>query len=99
MDEEMRVTLTLENDEELECLVLTILELEDQKYIALLPLEADEDYPEGDVFLYRYLETEGEDPDLDNIEDDEEYERVADLFEEWLDTQEYEDMEPLTVEE
>ena len=37
--EEMTVTLTLEDDTELECIVLTIFQAGDRDYIALLPME------------------------------------------------------------
>ena len=47
---------------------------------------------EGDVYLYRFQEVNGN-PTLDNIESDEEYEMVADAFDEWLDNAEFEDME------
>lgn len=86
------VTLTLDNDEELECVVLTIYEAGEHEYIALLPIDEDGDNEEGDVFIYRYSEVDGE-PTLDNIEDDEEYEIAADAFDEWLDAQEFEDMD------
>ncbi len=92
-NETLTVTLTLDNDEELECAVLTIFEVDAQKYIALLPLDEDGNNEDGEVFLYRFLETEDGEPTLDNIEDDDEYERVADKFDEWLDTQEYEDLD------
>ena len=77
--EEMTVTLTLEDDSELECIVLTIFQAGDKDYIALLPMES-QDTEEGEVFLYRYSETEDGTPNLENIEDDDEYEMVADAF-------------------
>lgn len=94
MDDFTTVELTLDNDEVVQCGILTILEANEKEYIALLPLTEDgEPNEEGDVFLYRYVEEEGKEPDLENIEDDEEYEIVADLFDEWLDTQEFEEEE------
>ena len=39
-----------------------------------------------------YYETEGQEPSLGNIEDDEEYEIVADAFDELLDAQEYDEL-------
>ena len=89
-NEEVTVTLTLDNDETLECAVLTIYSVGDQEYIALLPMN-DEENEDGDVYLYRYAEVDGE-PTLDNIEDDDEYEAAADAFDEWLDEQEFEEM-------
>ena len=93
-NEEVTVTLTLDNDEELECAVLCIYEVEGKEYIALLPLDESGDNEEGEVFIYRYAEVDGE-PTLDNIEDDDEYEAAADAFDEWLDEQEFEDIEEL----
>ena len=89
-EEEMTVTLTLDDDRELECIVLTIFEAGGRDYIALLPTEGEES-DEGEVYLYRYSEIDGE-PQLDNIEDDEEYEIAADAFDEFLDEREYDEI-------
>ena len=50
-NESLSVTLTLENDEELECDVLTIFETDARQYIALLPVNADEDSEDGQIYL------------------------------------------------
>lgn len=92
-EENLTVTLTLDNDEVLECAVLTIFSAGDRQYIALLPLEDAEDTEEGDVFIYRFEEDENGKPTLDNIEDDDEYELAADAFDEWLDEQDFEELE------
>ena len=88
--EEMTVTLTLDDGSQLECVILTIFVAGGRDYIALLPMEG-EDADEGEVYLYRYTEIDGN-PDLQNIEDDEEYEIVADAFDELLDEQEYDEL-------
>ena len=90
-DETITVTLTLDNDETVECAVLTIYSVGDNEYIALLPLDEDGDNEDGEVYIYRYEEVDGE-PTLDNIEDDDEYEAAADAFDEWLDEQEFEEL-------
>lgn len=92
-EENLTVTLTLDNDEVLECAVLTIFSAGDRQYIVLLPLEDAEDTEEGDVFIYRFEEDENGEPTLDNIEDDDEYELAADAFDEWLDEQDFEELE------
>jgi uncharacterized protein YrzB (UPF0473 family) len=89
--EEMTVTLTLDDGSELECVVLTIFTAGERDYIALLPMEGPE-AEEGEVYLYRYNETEDGQPDLENIEDDDEYEIVADAFDEMLDDAEYDEV-------
>ena len=92
MDEYMTVTLTLDNDEVVECAVLTIFSANEQDYIALLPLDENlEPNEAGDVYLYQYNETEDGEPDLGNIEDDDEYEIAADAFDEWMDSQEFDE--------
>ena len=90
-DEEMTVTLTLDDGTDLECVVLTIFEAADREYIALLPLDGNE-AEDGEVYLYRYTEDANGNPDIQNIESDEEYEIVADAFDELLDTEEYEEI-------
>ena len=90
-EQEMTVTLPLDDDTEVECVVLTIFNAGEREYIALLPVEGA-DSEEGEVYLYRYSETEDGEPALDNIEDDDEYEVVADAFDELLDAQEYDEL-------
>lgn len=90
-DEVITVTLTLENDEDVECAVLTTYTAAGKEYIALLPLDENGESETGDVYLYRYSEVDGE-PTLENIEDDEEYAIAADGFDEWMDEQEFEEL-------
>ena len=92
MDEYMTVELTLDNDEVVECAILTLFEAVGKEYIALLPLNEDGETEDGDVYLYRYTEDANGEPELENIEDDDEYEIAADAFDEWMDTQEFEEL-------
>jgi hypothetical protein len=86
-DEAYFITLSLEDGTEEECEVIGFFEAVGRDYIALLPVGSDEPY------LYRYSETDEEEPQpiLDVIESDEEYEAVVDAFEEFLDTLEAEE--------
>ncbi|NLL92627.1 MAG: DUF1292 domain-containing protein [Clostridiales bacterium] len=90
-DEDMFVTLELDDGTEVECVVVTIFEAAGKDYIALLPNEGPE-ADEGEVFLYSYEEDEEGNPILNNIESDDEYEAVSDAFDEWLDTQEFDEI-------
>lgn len=90
-DFDTTVTLTLDNDEELECAVISIFDANDRRYIALLPLEGQA-ADDGEVYLYRYNETEDGQPELENIETDEEFEIVSDAFDEMLDEAEYQEL-------
>lgn len=93
-NESLTVTLTLENNEELECAVLNIFEAEEKEYIALLPLDKNGDNTDGQIYLYRFIDNgEEEEPGLENIEEDEEFDRVSAIFNEWLDTQDFGDID------
>lgn len=70
--EEVTVTLTLDDGSQLECVVLTIFDAGEREYIALLPMDSEET-DEGEVYLYRYTEDADGNPNLENIESDEEY--------------------------
>lgn len=93
-NESLTVTLTLENNEELECAVLNIFEADEKEYIALLPLDENGDNTDGQIYLYRFIDNGGEEePGLENIEEDEEFDRVSAIFNEWLDTQDFGDID------
>ena len=93
-NESLTVTLTLENNEELDCAVLNIFEADEKEYIALLPLDENGDNTDGQIYLYRFIDNgEEEEPGLENIEEDEEFDRVSAVFNEWLDTQDFGDID------
>lgn len=92
--EEMTVELELD-DGTVTCSVVTIFTVGEKDYIALLPLEESGDTAEGDVWIYGYSENPddpNEEPELRYIEDDEEYERAADAFDEYLDNCEFDEI-------
>ena len=85
------VTLTLDDDSEVKCAVLTIFPAPNkQEYIALLPLDENGTNTDGEVYLYRYYEENGN-PNLANIDTDEEYEIAADAFDELMDDRQFEE--------
>ncbi len=98
-DEEMFITLTLDNDTEIETRILTIFEVEfndgtKQDYIVLIPVdENEEDIEDGEAIIYRYNEDEDGNPSIENIEDDDEFEIVADTFDELLDNEAFDQMD------
>jgi uncharacterized protein YrzB (UPF0473 family) len=83
------VTLTLEDDTEIVCDIICTFPVNGKEYIALLPQESGED---GEVFLYQFVQSEDEEFELIHIEDDEEFEAVSDAFDEFLDSEEFEEM-------
>ena len=78
------VTITMDDNTEVHCVILGIFEAEnDREYIALLPLDGPE--AENDqVYIYRYDEDESEQPILENIADDEEFALASQAFAEMM---------------
>jgi len=92
-DDDVVVTISMDDGTEVTCEILTIFDVNDQDYIVLLPLDdKGEPQDDGEVFIYRYFEDEEGTPSLDNIASDEEYEAVAKRFDELLE-EEYGDEE------
>ncbi|WP_342755884.1 DUF1292 domain-containing protein [Kineothrix sedimenti] len=93
-DEEMTVELDLEDGTHVVCAVVTILESQGKDYIVLLPLDENGQNTDGEVWFYRYFEDKNDvnaEPELLYIEDDDEYEMVADAFDEYLDNVEFDE--------
>ncbi len=79
-DTDVMVTINLDDGEELDCEIMTIFSLNDQDYIVLLPVDEFGEPYDDNVLIYRYFEDEEGSPSLDNIQSDEEYERVTRYF-------------------
>lgn len=93
--EEMTVELELEDGAKVVCAIITILTVQEKDYIVLLPLDENGENTDGEVWFYHYSENENDpdaEPELSYIEDDEEYEAVADAFDEYLDAQEFDEL-------
>ena len=83
MDEEMTVELELDD------------EVEGKDYIVLMPLDENGQNDDGEVWFYRYSENPNdpnEEPQLDYIDDDAEYEKVEEAFDEYLDSCEFDEL-------
>ena len=87
------VTITMDDNTEVHCVILGIFEAEnDREYIALLPLDGPE--AENDqVYIYRYDEDESEQPILENIANDEEFALASQAFAEMMEALEAEETE------
>lgn len=93
--EEMTVELELEDGTMVNCAVITILTVESKDYIVLLPLNESGDNEDGEVWFYGYSENPddpNEEPELSYIEDDAEYEKVEEAFDEYLDSCEFDEL-------
>ena len=92
--EEMIVTLDLD-DGSVDCAVVTIITVEGKDYIALMPLDENGENEDGEVWFYGYKENPddpNEEPELIYIEDDTEYEKVEEAFDEYLDNCEFDEL-------
>lgn len=93
--EEMTVEMSLEDGTVVNCAVIAIFPVDDKDYIALLPLDENGDNEDGEVWIYGYSENPddpNEEPELTYIDDDDEYDRVADAFDEYLDQCEFDEV-------
>lgn len=78
------ITLTMEDDTEVDCAILTVFPVEGTEYIALLPLDDQGKNHDGEVFLFAFSKTEQGDPILANIEDEDEYRAASEAFDQIL---------------
>lgn len=94
-DENMTVDIELDDGETVTCSIVTILTMEERDYIVLLPLDENGENEDGEVWIYRYSENEedpNEEPVIEYINDEEEYEKISDVFDEYLDSVEFDEI-------
>lgn len=85
MNEENIVVLVDEEGNELEHEIIFTFSFEEREYAVLLPLDGTEE-----AVVYRMEETEDEEFLFEFIEDDDEFDRVAQAYEDLLDQMENE---------
>ena len=89
----MNVTLSLDDGTELECAVLCIFPVAEKDYIALVAADQeDEDDEDSEIFLYQFIEHDDDEIELLNIEGDDEFEAVSNAFDEYMDSEEFDDI-------
>ena len=76
------ITLTMDDNEEVDCAVLGIFDVEDKEYIALLPNDSE------DVFIYIYNETDDGEVSLENIESQDDFDKISAVFMEIIENEE-----------
>lgn len=89
---EVDVVTLMTDDGEVDCGIITVFEMNGREYIAISPLDEQDELSE-EVWFYQFERDSsgGDEHDLIFIEDEDEYEQVADQFDEWLDTLEFEE--------
>ncbi|MDR3296193.1 MAG: DUF1292 domain-containing protein [Clostridiales Family XIII bacterium] len=70
------ITLEFDDGTVIECEIMGVFDMDGKEYIALIP-EDDSD----DVYIYGYKEIGDDEFELEDIEDDEEFNRVIEEFE------------------
>ena len=99
-DSSMTVDIELESGETVTCALIIVLTVKDKDYIVLLPLDENGQNDDGNVWFYEFiLKSPDAEPELGYISDDEEYEDVADAFDEYLDDVEFDELIELDPEE
>ena len=68
-----RIVIAIDGEEDVTCDVLGVFEASGREYVALLPVAGDE------VMIFRYSESAAG-TELGDIEDEQEYEDVAEVF-------------------
>ena len=92
-DEQITVDIELDDGKNVTCAVLIVLTVQNKDYIVLLPLDEHGQNNDGNVWFYEFIQKSKDDePTLGYIEDDDEYEAVADAFDEYLDDIEFDEL-------
>lgn len=86
-----QVTLTLDDGSEIVCDILAIFPCNDKEYIALIPQPENEE-DEGEIYLYRFIDHEDAEAELQDIEDDDEFEAASEALDEFMDGEEFDEM-------
>ena len=80
-DTDVMVTITLDDGSGLDCEIIVIFTVDDNDYIALMPVDGDGNpLEEMGILLYRYYEMEDGSPVLENIESKDEETLASDAF-------------------
>ena len=74
-EEETVITLEFDDGEEVDCTPLVVFEVDEKEYIALVPVDEESE----DVYLYNYKEIDEDEFEFTDIEDDDEFDTVAEL--------------------
>ncbi len=86
------VTLTDEEGNDVDAEIVAAIEIEElgKEFVAVLPLEAAEDFEEGEALLLEYAEDANGEPVFSSVDEDE-FEVVSEAFNQFLQEMEEED--------
>lgn len=87
-DDTLIVSLPMEDGTDLDCEVILLFELEGQDYVALYPTDGEPD----EIVLMRCSYDGGEDMELEEITDEDEFDMVSETFDSIMEEQEWNDL-------
>ena len=94
--EQTTVDVEVEIDNKIQtitCAIIIVLTVQGKDYIVLLPLDKNGQNNDGNVWFYEFIyKGEDEEPELGYIEDDAEYDAVAEAFNLYLDDVEFDEI-------
>lgn len=85
------------NDMDMEAVAHLAIEELKKEYIAVVPVEPNEEFDEGEVMLLIYSEDKKGNPVFETLEDPEEFEIVSTAFEEFLEQMSEEDEDEMEI--
>ena len=85
-EEENYITLEFDDGEAVECEILGVFDVEGQEYMALAADDGSEE-----IYFFHYREIDEEEFEILDIEEEEEFQKVADIFNEIMEEEEDED--------
>ncbi len=92
-DEQMTVDVELDSGEVITCAIIIVLTVNGKDYIVLLPLDENGQNNDGNVWFYEFICSDiDSEPELGYIDDDDEYEAVAEAFNLYLDDVEFDEL-------
>ena len=79
---------------------MIVLTVDEKDYIVLLPLDENGQNSDGNVWFYEFIQASPDaEPELGYIADDDEYEKVAEAFDLFLDDAEFDELVELPDDE
>ncbi len=91
--EQTTVEIELDEGKVVNCALIIVLTVNSKDYIVLLPLDENGQNNDGNVWFYEFiLSSPDAEPELGNIEDDDEYEAVSEAFDLYLDDVEFDEL-------
>lgn len=81
-EETVVITLTDEDGQDIDAEVMASVEIEEfgKEYVAVMPQQATDDFAEGEALILEYSEDADGNPQFAPVEDEEEFEVVAQTF-------------------